>query len=102
MSAQSKRLKQKTQETISLQRYLASSALLLSLTALLFSLLAFTFTNASCTAEQLNTVGKSFHQEVCKFLHLDIQVFADLQKFFVVFTPVECGKNFPANYLDYN
>ena len=52
MSAQPERLKQKTIDLIFLKKYLASFALLLSLTAILFSLLAIRFNNASCTADE--------------------------------------------------
>ena len=52
MSAQPERLKQKTIELIFLKKYLASFALLLSLTAILFSLLAIRFNNASGTADE--------------------------------------------------
>ena len=53
--------------------HLASSALLLPLTALLFSLLAIRFNNASCIADEItrkltnkkHNVGKSCHLESC-------------------------------------
>ena len=51
---------------------------------------------------QNNTVGESCHLEVSEFFHLDIQIFAHLQKNFVIFTPVEYRKIFLANCLDFN